>query len=148
MAIKIEHRIGIAAPAEVIWEILADVPGWEAWNPLYTKASGVIRIGDKEFQPGTERHGKIVAQLKKDRTSGKLKKGSLQSGSSEVSQRVAAAPAVVAESAPETPELPEATPDAPEEGMTSKAWFWPAVVLGTAGTGGAVWYFFFRKKGE
>lgn len=46
MAIKIEHRIGIAAPAEVIWEILADVPGWEVWNPLYTKASGVIRIGE------------------------------------------------------------------------------------------------------
>ena len=46
MALKIEHRIGIAAPAEVIWEILADVPGWEEWNPLYIKASGVIRIGE------------------------------------------------------------------------------------------------------
>ena len=31
---KIEHRIGIQAPADVIWEILADIPGWEAWNPL------------------------------------------------------------------------------------------------------------------
>jgi len=45
MAIKIEHRIGIAAPAEVIWEILADVPGWEAWNPIYPKAAGEIRYG-------------------------------------------------------------------------------------------------------
>ena len=46
MALKIENRVGIAAPAEVIWEILADIPGWEAWNPLYPKASGVIRIGE------------------------------------------------------------------------------------------------------
>ena len=46
MAYKIEHRIGIAAPPEVIWEILADIPGWEAWNPLYPKASGVVRIGE------------------------------------------------------------------------------------------------------
>jgi hypothetical protein len=46
MSYKIEHRIGVSAPAEVIWEILADIPGWEAWNPLYTQASGVIRIGE------------------------------------------------------------------------------------------------------
>ncbi len=46
MSYRIEHRIGIAAPAEVIWDILADVPGWEAWNPLYPSASGVIRIGE------------------------------------------------------------------------------------------------------
>lgn len=46
MSYRIEHRIGITAPAEVIWDILADVPGWEAWNPLYPSASGVIRIGE------------------------------------------------------------------------------------------------------
>jgi hypothetical protein len=45
MAYKIEHRVGIAAPPEVIWDILADIEGWEHWNPLYTKASGMIRIG-------------------------------------------------------------------------------------------------------
>lgn len=43
---KIEHRIGIQAPADVIWEILADIPGWEAWNPLYPKATGQLRIGE------------------------------------------------------------------------------------------------------
>ncbi len=43
---KIEHRIGIEAPADVVWEILADIPGWESWNPLYPKAAGVLRIGD------------------------------------------------------------------------------------------------------
>jgi hypothetical protein len=46
MAFRIEHRIGVAAPAETIWDIVADVPGWESWNPLYPSASGVIRIGE------------------------------------------------------------------------------------------------------
>ncbi len=43
---RLEHRIGIQAPAEVIWESLSDIPGWEAWNPLYPKASGTVRIGN------------------------------------------------------------------------------------------------------
>ncbi|MFD1191200.1 MULTISPECIES: SRPBCC family protein [Phenylobacterium] len=42
---KIEHRIGVQAPAEIIWEILADLPSWSAWNPLYPEAAGEIRIG-------------------------------------------------------------------------------------------------------
>lgn len=46
MSYRIEHRIGIAAPAEVIWDIVADVSGWERWNPLYPSASGAIRIGE------------------------------------------------------------------------------------------------------
>jgi hypothetical protein len=43
--VPIEHRIGIQAPAEVIWELVHDLASWEAWNPTYTKASGDIRIG-------------------------------------------------------------------------------------------------------
>jgi hypothetical protein len=46
MAHRLENRIGIQAPAEVIWGIVADVPGWADWNPLYPEASGVIRIGE------------------------------------------------------------------------------------------------------
>ncbi len=46
MSYRIEHRIGIAAPAEVIWDILADIPGWATWNPMYPSASGVMRIGE------------------------------------------------------------------------------------------------------
>ena len=42
MPVKLEHRIGVQAPAEVIWESLFDVPGWEGWNPLYPRAAGVI----------------------------------------------------------------------------------------------------------
>ena len=43
--VRIEHRIGIQAPAEVIWEVVADLGSWSDWNPLYPKAAGEIRIG-------------------------------------------------------------------------------------------------------
>lgn len=42
---KIEHRIGVKASADVIWEIISDLESWAEWNPLYPKASGVLRIG-------------------------------------------------------------------------------------------------------
>ena len=42
---KIEHRLGIRAPAEAIWSVIADIHGWAAWNPLYPKARGDLRIG-------------------------------------------------------------------------------------------------------
>jgi hypothetical protein len=56
MPIKIEHRVGVKAPASVIWEIIADLPAWSEWNPLYPQASGVIRFGERlkltETAPG------------------------------------------------------------------------------------------------
>ena len=45
-AFRIEHRLGIPAPADVIWEVLADIERWPEWNPLYTRAEGVLRIGE------------------------------------------------------------------------------------------------------
>ena len=45
--LRIEHRIGIQAPAEVIWDILYDVEHWAEWNPLYVQAAGQIRIGSQ-----------------------------------------------------------------------------------------------------
>lgn len=42
----VEHRIGIQAPADVIWNVIYDLEGWARWNPLYTKASGDIHIGE------------------------------------------------------------------------------------------------------
>ena len=45
MAFRIEHRIGVAAPADTIWELLADVERWPQWNPLYTQATGKLGIG-------------------------------------------------------------------------------------------------------
>ena len=44
---RIEHRLGIAAPAHVIWQVLADLEGWGAWNPLYPKVEGKLRIGEE-----------------------------------------------------------------------------------------------------
>lgn len=45
MPIYIENRTGVAAPAEVIWEILTDLEHWPDWNPLYASASGQVKIG-------------------------------------------------------------------------------------------------------
>jgi hypothetical protein len=44
--VRVEHRIGVQAPAEVIWELIRDVDGWSRWNPLYAKASGSLHIGE------------------------------------------------------------------------------------------------------
>jgi hypothetical protein len=43
--VKIEHRIGIQAPAETIWATLSDIGRWSEWNPLYPRAEGLLRIG-------------------------------------------------------------------------------------------------------
>lgn len=43
---KLEHRIGVQAPADVIWESLVELSTWPEWNPLYPKAAGVVRIGN------------------------------------------------------------------------------------------------------
>ncbi len=45
MPIKIEYRLGVQAPAEVIWSLIADIDAWPSWNPLYTRAQGRVRIG-------------------------------------------------------------------------------------------------------
>lgn len=41
----VEHRIGIQAPAEIVWEIVSDFETWHQWNPLYRKAEGQLKIG-------------------------------------------------------------------------------------------------------
>jgi hypothetical protein len=43
--LRIEHRVGIQAPAEVVWEVISDLRSWETWCKLYPKAAGDIRIG-------------------------------------------------------------------------------------------------------
>ncbi len=43
--VRIEDRIGINAPASVIWEVIYDLPRWSEWNPTYPQAAGDIRIG-------------------------------------------------------------------------------------------------------
>jgi hypothetical protein len=41
----IEHRIAIAAPAEVVWELISDFPSWRQWNPLYSWSEGSLDLG-------------------------------------------------------------------------------------------------------
>jgi len=43
--VRIEHRIGVQAPAEAIWAVISDIAGWKDWNPLYPRAEGALRIG-------------------------------------------------------------------------------------------------------
>ena len=45
--VRIEDRIGIQAPAEVIWEIVHDLGRWHEWNPTYPQAAGQVRIGEE-----------------------------------------------------------------------------------------------------
>ena len=45
MSIRIEHRIGVAASPEKVWEVIADLDRWGEWNPMHPEASGKIAIG-------------------------------------------------------------------------------------------------------
>jgi len=47
MRVKVEHRIGVRAPAEAIWSLVAAIEAWPAWNPLYPRAQGRLRIGER-----------------------------------------------------------------------------------------------------
>ena len=45
MSVKIEHRVGVAAPADRIWDLLSDLPGWRDWNPVHPEVNGRLAIG-------------------------------------------------------------------------------------------------------
>jgi len=40
--IRIEHRIGVRATAERLWDVLTDFGGWERWNPHEVKVQGAL----------------------------------------------------------------------------------------------------------
>lgn len=42
---KVEHRIGIRASSDAIWDIVSDLRTWGEWNPIYPQAAGDLRIG-------------------------------------------------------------------------------------------------------
>jgi hypothetical protein len=56
MSYRIEHRLGVPATADDIWDVFSDFSGWSAWCPIYPEASGRIAIGEKltvtEAMPG------------------------------------------------------------------------------------------------
>lgn len=45
MSFRVENRVGIKTPSDRIWDLIADLPGWSAWNPTFPEAEGLIAIG-------------------------------------------------------------------------------------------------------
>ncbi|HWU78949.1 MAG TPA: SRPBCC domain-containing protein [Caulobacter sp.] len=64
----VEHRIGVQAPAEVVWEVVSDFAAWKDWNPLYRKAEGQMKIGTaltlEQHLPGEP--PKVIAPMVQD----------------------------------------------------------------------------------
>jgi len=46
MPTKVEHRVGVKAPASVVWDIVYDLDRWREWNPLYPEVVGRIGYGE------------------------------------------------------------------------------------------------------
>ncbi|HEY1427179.1 MAG TPA: SRPBCC domain-containing protein [Caulobacteraceae bacterium] len=42
LPLKIEYRVGVQTPAQPIWDMIMDIDGWPAWNPLYPQAKGKV----------------------------------------------------------------------------------------------------------
>lgn len=45
MAYRVQYRIGVAAPAFAVWDVISDLEAWGDWNPLYPEAEGRLSIG-------------------------------------------------------------------------------------------------------
>jgi len=45
MSFRIEHRLGVPAPAHAVWDVLKEIEQWPQWCGLYPAVSGVLRIG-------------------------------------------------------------------------------------------------------
>ncbi|CAN5552131.1 SRPBCC domain-containing protein [soil metagenome] len=41
----VEHRIGVQAPADLVWEVISDFAAWGQWNPVHPRIEGEMRIG-------------------------------------------------------------------------------------------------------
>jgi hypothetical protein len=45
--LKIECRVGVQAPAAILWEVLAGLDQWSDWTTIYPAAAGSLRIGGR-----------------------------------------------------------------------------------------------------
>lgn len=45
MTVRVEHRIGVAAPPHEVWKLIGNLDGWPDWNPLYTTVEGKLGFG-------------------------------------------------------------------------------------------------------
>jgi hypothetical protein len=46
LPLKIEHRVGVQTPPDVIWRFVSDINGWPRWNPIYRRAAGQLKFGE------------------------------------------------------------------------------------------------------
>lgn len=67
MNFKIEKRVGVRAPSDRIWEVIADLQHWDSWNPVETGVSGTIAFGGQinltetiEGLPGRQVTGRVA----------------------------------------------------------------------------------------
>lgn len=44
---RIEKRVGVRAPSDHIWSLIADLPSWDRWNPVETGVDGAIAFGGR-----------------------------------------------------------------------------------------------------
>ena len=44
---RIEKRVGVQATSDRIWDLVADLSGWGAWNPVDTDVEGAIAYGGR-----------------------------------------------------------------------------------------------------
>ncbi|WP_416311577.1 SRPBCC domain-containing protein [Pseudomonas sp. W03] len=54
--------VEIAAPAELVWSILVDLPSYPQWNPYTVKVESSLRLGDPVnlFLPDPTRPGELL----------------------------------------------------------------------------------------
>jgi hypothetical protein len=45
MVYKVENRVGIAAPVETVYEILAELEQWPNWSPIHKRTQGKLGFG-------------------------------------------------------------------------------------------------------
>jgi len=45
MSFRIDHTHEVAAPAEVVWEVITDLPRYGEWNPFVVAASSSLEVG-------------------------------------------------------------------------------------------------------
>jgi len=44
---RIEKRVGVQATSDRIWDLVADLSGWDAWNPIDKDVEGAIAYGGR-----------------------------------------------------------------------------------------------------
>lgn len=65
----VEHRTGVQAPAEILWEVISDFATWGDWNPVHPRIEGALRIGtplNVEVVLGGDAPAKVVEAVVQD----------------------------------------------------------------------------------